>query len=478
MIGKNQIEISGVDFVKGMSSSSDIADGGFSNETDQVNLTYNPGILYAAAAVTDKSTGMTGEVVDSAADSTGTNARILVSKSGTGTGEYFTYDTSGTLTSRQTDAATTYTSTTQLIAYQSDYFCATSTEIVKITGPTLGTIDKVWWTTTKGKGALTTGTRHPMVIFEGSLWIGDMNGLHKWDGTTATEDFLLLNSSETIVALGVDAGSGRMLISTTQQSNANSSGTFPVVNKIFMWDGVATTLPSRAVLVDDTVTAFYSVGGTTYITYGQRLGYWNGSGISFLRKFKNVTLSVNDLAYKRAITNVGNTLYVADGKQVLAYGEILPGQKRFYYAQSNKVSSAKYTHICHLGSGVLGLFFSSAKFYTVDTTSVTPDGYGMSFVTNKYNFPRPVYIRSIYMEYADAVINNDGNRALYIRTDNVGDGYQSLSTLQNTTGASVYFTENIIGLANNKVRFFQLRYLSFSTAVGLKRIIVYYDPAE
>lgn len=476
MIGSKQLIIDASDFIKGMSTSDDISDGGFSNLTTAVNLTAVPGVLYAPATTVNKSTGMVGNVMDSASDITGTNSRMLVSVSGTGTGEYFTYDTGGTLTSRQTDAATTYTSTTQMIAYQTDYFVATNTEIVKLTGSTLGTIDKVWWTTTKGKGALTTGVRHPMIVFEGSLWIGDLNGLHKWDGTTATEDFLLLNSSETIVALGVDPSTGRMLISTT--GGANASNTFPYINKVYAWDGVATTLPGRAVIVDDMVTAMYSLGGITYMTYGLNFGYWNGSGITFLRKFKNVTLAVADLAYKRAITHVGNTLYIVDGKQILAYGEVLPGRKVFYYAQDNTISAAKYTHIAHLGSGVLGLFFATAKFYTHDTSSVaTADS--ISFITNKYLFPRPVYLRSIRLEYGDGGVANGGSIGdLKYRSSEEAANVITLSTTVNSSGGTVYFTNNLIGFSINKVNWVQFQLDTFTQLRRLRRLILYIDPAE
>lgn len=45
MIGTKQLVIGAADFVKGVSTSSDVSDGGFSPETDNVNLTANPGTM-------------------------------------------------------------------------------------------------------------------------------------------------------------------------------------------------------------------------------------------------------------------------------------------------------------------------------------------------------------------------------------------------------------------------------------------------
>jgi hypothetical protein len=224
--------------------------------------------------------------------------------------------------------------------------------------------------------------------------------------------------------------------------------------------------------------------GNTFVGYGNNLGYINGSGISFLRKLKNVSLDNAQLPYKHNFAHVGNTLYVLDGLQVLAYGETIAGRKAFYYVFTNNTNSNKPTMLAEVGSGKLGYAFATTKFYTFDTTSVASSN-TISFHTNKYDFERPVYLRSVYVEYADAVVNNDNNRALYYRSEDLQTSYQILrvqnqtsTSLKNESGASVYFTDNIVGFTSNKVRSVQFRYNADTVNTGLKRIVVYYDPAE
>lgn len=479
MIGKNELILDASDFVKGMSSGDDIADGGFSNSTDAVNLIANPGVLYAPANVTDKSGTLAGNIIASSGDANVSgNSRYFL----TDTGKFFTWDDSS-LTLRQTDAVKSYvTGTSDMVQFRLQTFASSATDITLLTGSDLATIDAVWWTTTKGKAALQTSQRHPLLVYENSLWIGDKSSLHKWDGTTASEAVLALSTEQSIVSLGIDAGSGRMLIGITE--GTNYSNTKPHISKVLEWDGFSNK-PLRAVIVEDAVNAFYNISGTTFVTYGQKMGYWNGSGITFLRKFKNVTLAGADLAYKHHITNIGQTLYIVDGSKVLAWGEVLPGQKAFYYAQSNNVSAANYSCIANIGSNLLGLCFNTAKFYTFDTTSIATTG-TMSFVTNKYNFPRPVYIRGAYFEYSDAVTAADNNRQLYYKTQAQGAGFvliqdptATTGVLKNLSASSVYeITPTTFGISANKVKFIQFRYNTDTVNLGLRRIIIYYDIAE
>ena len=65
MIGTKQITIDASDFVKGMSTTVEVADGGFSPDTDAVNLTYTPGILYSPASGVESDTDirLTGEII-------------------------------------------------------------------------------------------------------------------------------------------------------------------------------------------------------------------------------------------------------------------------------------------------------------------------------------------------------------------------------------------------------------------------------
>lgn len=484
MIGAKQLVIDASDFIKGMSSGTDISDGGFSNETDAVNLTYSPGVLYASAQAVDKSANLTGEAIAwCASDASGSPNGFLLANDG----KIMSIDASQVLAASSALTGTWTTGTSDIVQFIDKIYATSTTDIARMdTNLTNG--DHDWWSTTLSKGVLTSGCRHPMVKFIGYLFVGDLNTIHRVETSAAgTADHLVLGAENQITALGIDESSGRMLVATTH--GANYSNTIATTSKVFVYDGVSPT-PEREVTVDGMVTAFKNVGGTTYVAFGQKLGYWNGSGVTFLRKLKNVTLAGADLAYKHHLANIGNTLYVVDGKQILAFGEVLPGKKVFYYTYSNNNSLAgKFTLVCPVGDNKLGLGYStsvpSKNFDTLDTTSVSNNN-SMTWNSLRYAFPRPIYLRSVYLEYADAVGTNDNNRQISYKYEKLGSGFNLLriqgqatnESIKNLTGSSIYFIDNIVGFTPDKVRMLQLRYITDTTNIGLKRIIVYYDVAE
>ncbi len=479
MIGKHTFEIGAADFIKGMSIGADIADGGFSPETDAVNLIKNPGVLYAPADVTNKSTNLSGEALAWCPTTvTAKNGYILAAD-----GKILSIDTSQALTASSALSGT-YSYGTSDIAQFIDKIYATSSNDVARMDTDLTNGDEDWWSNTISKGALSTGVRHPLCPFQDLLWIGDKNKLHNIaSSSSGNKDVLVLTAENEITALAVDPSSGKMLIAATQ--GANASGTISTGNRVFIYDGTSATY-TRQYEVDGMITAFKPVGGIVYVFYdGNKIGYWNGSGITFLRKLRNTTLVQADLPYKHHTANIGNTLYVVDGTQVLAFGEVLPGRKVWYYALKNNVNSNNFTFICPVGSGMLGVGFATTKFYTFDPASVASSG-TTTFITNKYPFPRPVYIRTLYVEFADAVANNVTAGNLYYKMEAQGAGFvliqdaaATASPFANSTGASVYFFDlPIAGIASDKVRFLQFRYISNAINLGIRRISGTYDFAE
>lgn len=483
MIGKKQFIIDGQDIVtRGMSSGADITDGGFSNETDGVNLTANPGVVYAAGGATDKSTNLTGEAIAYTPGVAGTsvNGFILASD-----GKIMSISSSQNLTASSALTGTFTTGKSDIAQFQNNIYATSNNDVASMNTDLTGG-NSTFWTGTLAKTPLTTGVPHPLLEFIGYLWIGDLNSLNRIESNSAgTNDALVLSSSNTVTALGFDSSAGKMLIGTVQdQVSGNYSDTLASRYTIFVYDGVSST-PEREIPVDGLVTAIKNVGGVTYITYGQKLGYWNGSGITFLRKLKNITLSGANLAYKNHLANIENTLYIVDGTQILAYGEVLAGRKIFYYCFKNNVNSNNFSLLCPVGSGQLGMGFATTKFYVFDTTSVSTTN-TLTFFSNKISFPRPVILCGVYIEYATAIGTNDDNRSLYYQSEDLQTGLGLLkvqgqttgSGLKNTSAASVYFIDNIIGFVANKVRNVQFRYLASTNNSGFRRIIVYYNDAE
>jgi hypothetical protein len=465
MLGTKQIVIDSSEFLKGMSAGADAPDGGFSPETDAVNITAVPGVLYGPADVTNKSTGLNGAAIAWCP----TN---VLSKNGyilDAGGYIYSLDTSQVLTAAASALTGDWQAGTSDIVQFIDKIYATSKTDVAQMGTDLTNGDYHWWSSTLSKGVLSSGARHPLLVWQDRLWVGNLNEIHKiTDSATGTKSVLVLASMWEITALGFDPASGKMLIAATQ--GPNYSNTIASGSRIFTWDGTSATY-NREYPVDGMVTAFHSVGSVVYVAYGgTKIGYWNGAGVSFLRNLRNITLAGANLPYKHHLTHIDSTLYVVDGTQVIAYGPVLNTRKIWYPALKNNVNSNAYGLICPVGSKLLGVGFDTAKFYTFDTASVASVS-SQVFYSNRYGFRRPVTIIGVYIEWNNAVAA--AASPMTVRFFNEKQSATSV-TVTNNDGSSVY-TYFVPG-TSEKVRMFQYQHtITNAVVAGIRRIIIYYD---
>jgi hypothetical protein len=476
MIGKEEEVIDATDFAKGISSSPHTSDGGFSPIVGSFNLTYEPGVLHGVATLVDKSTNMSGEAIaHTVSDGTGSypNGFIL-----TDNGTVLGVDASQNLTASSALTGTYQVGTSDITNFfpsgDASKLYITSTNDIARMNVDLSAGDPTWYSVTLGKGTLNTSMRHPMIQFLDYVFVGNGNTLVRIESSTsATAAHLTLPQQNQIVALGIDAGTGRMLISTTQGSNY--SGTRATTNKVFIYDG-RSALVDREIPVETMITSFRNAGGITFVGAGRRFGYWNGSGITFLRTLQHATNAAADFLYKHHITVVGNTVCMIDGLRVLAYGEVLRGSRVFYYIGDNTINSNNLSLVTNVGDEKLGLGFATSKFYTLDTKG-TGTGTFNSFPTNRISFPRPVNIRQVYIEYASGVANLDHNRTLYYRTSEAPTTTTAMDSIFNDSGGTIYENKDVIGVGSNPTRAIQL-YFAGSSCPGIKRFIIYYDPVE
>lgn len=476
MTGKLEKVIDASEFVKGISSGGDISDGGFRPNVGSFNLTYNVGVINGVPDLVDKSANMSGEAIGHCvSDGTGAypNGFIL-----TNNGTVLGVDAAQALTASTPLTGTYQVGTSDITNFfpsgDASKLYITSTNDIARMNIDLSAGDSTWWSVTLGKGTLNTSVRHPVLQYLGYVFVGNGNTLARVESSTSgTAAFLTLPTQYQIVALGIDPGTGRMLISTTQ--GGNYSGTVGTTNKVFIYDGTG-PVPIE-VPVDGMITAFRSSGGTTFLGVGRRFGYWNGSGISYLRTLQHATNTAADLIYKHHITNIGNTVYIIDGTRVLAYGEVLRGRKVFYYAANNTLNSNNLSLVTNIGDEKLGLGFATSKFYTFDTIG-TGSGTFNTLGTNRLSFPRPVYIRQVYIEYADTgVANLDHNRTLYYLSGEAPTTPIAMSSIDNDSGGVIWENREVIGVASNPVRTIRFSFAA-SSCPGIKRMIIYYDVTE
>lgn len=476
MIGSKSITINWENFVRGMTTGLYDEDGGFAigtGETDGAHVTViNPlisrGQIHFPPSSTDKSTGLTGEIIASCEDPTTTATRCLVSADTDADARFYTCVSDGTLTARGSEDASQnyFAGRTDIIGYKGDVYVTSDQNIVRWQLP--ATFDLTF------KAFSDTTAPHPALVFEDNAYFGDGNELLRMTSAGGAPAVILtLPANQVITALGIDPGSGKMLISVVDQYNISS--TINSAARVLYYDGFSNK-PLRVVLVDTMITAFFPVGGTMYIGYGQNLGIWLGSGIKFLRAL-NVTLDNAQLPYKHRFTNINSTLYVVEKGYLLAYGEVVAGAGyAFWYAYTNLPSGVftALASVMHIGSGLLAFSYATSKFYTVSmTSSATLDVNGL-FHTMLYRFPRSVMFNSVILSFGSAMPTSGttGTWTLFDFSAN-GTAY-SLPSVATTVPSTTQFESTWPTL---KTKAFLLRYTP-SQVCPIREITITYTPYE
>jgi hypothetical protein len=474
MTGAKSFDIGPAEIMAGMSVSSFSADGGFAGDSNAVNLLARPGALYAPGPVTDKSTSLVGEMLASCENPAGGgDSGLFVSADADQDGRFYSADSTGTLTSRGSeDTGNNYIAgITDMAPYKGEVYVTAQAKIIRWEQP--ATFDTNYF-------ALTSGVPHPVLVYEDNLFYG--NGpvlLRQTAAGGAPAAILTLPSNQVIIALGIDPGSGKMLLSIANQANA--SGTVSTQSYVGYYDGFSNKL-AKIVIVDEMILAFKNVGGYTYITYGKQLGYWTGGGIQFLRQL-DLTYDNAVLPYKQHLANIGEILYVIEKRQILAHGQVIAkGEKVFYYASRNSEGvSGNYQMICNLGQQRLGLGFATAKFFTFDTMSISDvQSGGTSIITNRYLFPRKVTFNQIVIQ-ATAAIPAAAGSVLYLDPLGVST---TLGTITNAVNVSIPVTVDATGteitisypnIVSRELRFQILLNAGVASVMGINRITVFYN---
>ena len=477
MIGAKSFTIEGSDLMKGMSSSAYINDGGFSQggtSKTVINPIAVPGLLHAPGAVTDKSTNLVGEMIASCEDPLQGNSRLLLARdSSTQDGTFYYMDSNGALTLKRTDSTNNYIfGKTDMAGYKSEVY-ATSAEAITRWVPDT-TFNVAFFTFSD------SAAPHPILVYEDAIYYGDGNLLLRQtdSGGATPATILTLPSNQVIIALGIDPGSGKILISIVDE--LNGSNTINAQASVGYYDGFSNKL-TKKVNVDDMVTAFYTTISNVFVTYGQNLGYWNGAGIQFLRKL-DLSFDNTVLAYKHHITNIGRILYVIEKTNILAYGEIVKGQGEvFWYALRNDAGdSGNYSMITNIGQNRLGLGFATTKFYTFDTMSVSAvKNGGAIWYSHRYDFDKPVTYMTTLIEYTSAIPSNDNIASLYLISDTGEANATNVGTVTATRTGQLVFEANYPDI---ETRSMQLRYTiapgTLSNVFPVKRFTVFYTPKE
>ena len=376
------IIISSKEIIRGESSSKYVSDAGFSPDSYNLNLTRKRGILDFAPSMTDRGGAiLTDRIIASTYDKTlSGNASLLVDDSGS----VYTFSSSGVLTKRQTNTDRAWTlGTTECLQFLGNLYASHETGIAKFDGSNLTTIDAGWWET-----GISGGVRHPMERVESRIYFGDANLIHAWDGTTSTAAWITLPTDVNITSLRKHPD-GQHLIAFCGVGQ-DYSHTLNRPGRIYVGDTVTRTW-IREIDIETQIEGSILLGGIVYVTYGRNVGYFNGNGITLLKR-----LADSATTYSHNLGAMEDILLVRDGRHVRAYGDLGAGKVWWRCASTAASTDGDISNIAHVGDNKIVLSYDNTggdpflKELDYDNTSSS----GI-FFSNRYDFPAETHIKRI-----------------------------------------------------------------------------------
>lgn len=476
MIGKYQIRLGAEQLISGMSSSDFATDGALGTASTGLNPFVTPGVIRPISSPVDLSTNVLSNIIASAEDSQTTSSynRTFIDSAG----NYYGYSAPSTVTklnTATTNAAFYTAGVVDMVAFAGNTYVTTANGDIDrwlTSGPTL---TNSWWVGTKSQSSLNSLVPHPMIPYQGSLYIADANKLDTVasDSSTIALGVLTLNTNEFIYAMAIDPVTGLLMLSVQTVVNigdALSSRFF-----VYLYDGISAKA-TRKIPTDDLITAFHNIEGTVYVMQGVCLGVWNGNGVTFLRKLMNASFTSTDLAYKHHITNTRNILHVIDGASVLSYGAAVSGKKAFFYTAFNPSGSGHLSCIMPMGfSNQFAIAYATNKLAKFDVADTSAGTASLSF--NNTYFDRPVYIRRMRIVTTGVGATSgfgDGSVSFFDEKEN--NYVTQVSTFVNQTGSTKYVFD--YDYTQAKVQAVQPRINIDTLNWGIVRVYIYYDIAE
>lgn len=493
MIGKKQIQIDGQNFVQGLSTSDYLANGGMGTSSSNINIVAQPGTIRASGTITPSGDTLTQQFLASCEDgrSSASINRVYLDDDGQWWGASFSTGTVTMILGKTPASSSGYTrGLIDLASFDSLFWATKTTNVVMATPPSGSfsgswTLDETWWTGTKSQSALIGGAPHPMLVFEGMLWIADGKKLHSVDDSgNVVNGVLQLNDNDVIYALGIDPATGLMLISVRSLRTSGSTGNYLSTRWfVCLYDGYSTKV-RRRVPVEDLVTCFQNVGGTVYVGYGNAVGAWNGSGITFLRRMVNINSDTDDLVNKNNMTAFSQFLVVADGVNLLAYGEVVPNQKVWFPIWQNTVDSTDIGVVTSIGNdqsttiptqpGLLVNLSGTTTLRVALPMSTTVVGSGI-YYSPFINMERPINVRRVRV-FTTGITTTAGIGGVGL-IDELG--VTTTPAVSTFVVAASQSPKRVFDFDFNKqLQALQLKLTLATQAFAITRVVIYYDVIE
>ncbi len=483
------IVIDANNFIQGVSTAEWLADAGYSPKTKGHDLARSKGILYPMPA-TDTTDAPTARIVykcaNTAFDQTSIDEKAFLADEA---GNYYSLQLNGTLTVRKTDSTNTgdYAVGFGMVIFKGYLYTAVNDEITRISLTTnaggLNTTDFTWGTTTYG--SILSGQPILLQVVEDTLYIMTTYRIHTWDGTTKVTDALRL-PLDIYATASIIHPNGRDLIVFTTRHDSTGGAQRAIQNHLYKTESfafiinTATLEYTQRIPIVDQVEGVRNVNGILYVTYGEKLGYFDDAGIHFLRDLElNLGTTTSSTQYKKLLwsqklDDVDGMLIVPDGNNMLAVGDL--GQGRMFYHPITMPSVDIIDVIYYLGRGYLGFTTltgaSTYAGYYVDYTYTTATMQtGVTWTANRYTFPQRAWIRRIEVEHealaSGTIIEIGWNDELETNT--------VLKTLDFSVQGAVGRTRID---CNINTSLFQPTVKWTANPKGIKKITIYYEVGE
>lgn len=460
--GSRRFTLDARTFLRGVSTSEETQDGGFSPASKGVQIFVTAGLVHAGAAFSNEWTA----AIQSNGYFAFTNwhttvspglGRALSSNASFDGYFYSLNDTSGQPTLEATDTGRDYKPGISDMLKYGTSILTTSTANVALSDFDYSTNDFTWWTVTRGHAALSTNPIwHGLVEYGGIVYIADGRYLHSWDGTTSTTQVLDLPAGMSITSMTVH---NNLLTISAEFYFDNLAGNYYRGSKIFTWDGFSPSWLSEAD-VNERIDTLVSEGGVLFVTTPRFFGYFNGVSIVPIRE---LTTQVR----KYQITSARDRIYIAQGSDVLCYGNPILGRPRVF-SYPMKFSATISSLFAYRDGHLTGSSTTSAIHCTdIDGVGGTSAIMYSDKIPLEYSHIRHVEIETTTMASGDsfalAYVDSKGTTRTIDTFSFATHGAKSFIGFDILNGVPTYICQmklTIVGVA------------------GFRRMHVYYDPTE
>lgn len=474
------------DFLKGNNSYDDYPDGGVTSSTVGVNAFSKPGLITQAPQLGNSVTaGLPQNGVVSWALGYGASSPIIFATTifGSNQGKWYTANSStGDLTPLtgydSTGGRTYQIGITDTVFYNAKMYTSATDDIVEQNIDGTSRL-LTFWTTTKGKAALTSGIPHPLLVYESILYIADGRYLHKLDGITASTQVFDLPPNFVITAMVEFNG----LIYVTAEPYINNNGVIHGGSFMFSWDGTTDSWFEQY-YINYRVNAMYVYKNRLFMWTNKFMGQWDGSKIVPLK-------AVSNQVFKCHITETSDSLVYADGTILVRFGApFIPGAVERFYSYLNSGLGNNWTGIISTQDNNLiavetalgpAINTSEAKNYYISNLNTATTSGARSFTFNTRFFNKPVKVRRVVVELDRPLRFQDKVYPWFYNDTASGNDIQPAYKSGVVTGTdSAMINKTVFDFDYGKIettRFIQPRLYVFGD-VHVRSIDYFYEAAE